>query len=109
MALVLLLGILVYRLIFGDGSVQEVWNLHQKSAQQKAQIKVLQLRNNALEAEVLDLKKGLEAIEERARSDLGMIRRGETYYQFIDQDQRVNVDQPKFNDTLTPEQKQPKQ
>ncbi len=43
----------------------------------------LQARNDSLAAEVLDLKDGLEAIEERARSDMGMIKQDETFYQFI--------------------------
>lgn len=50
----------------------------------KLQVDKLKERNQALNAEVTDLKKGLDAIEERARSDLGMISQGEVYYQVID-------------------------
>ncbi len=90
--LLLLFAGLLYRLLFGDGSVQEVWRLHQKAEQQKQEIESLRSRNKALEAEVVDLKKGLEAIEERARSELGMIRDGEVFYQFIDRDENNGGD-----------------
>ena len=46
----------------------------------------LQERNRALDAEVMDLKTGIEAIEERARSEMGMIKKDEIYYQVIDND-----------------------
>ncbi|HBR95760.1 MAG TPA: cell division protein FtsB [Gammaproteobacteria bacterium] len=82
--LLLLLVMLVIRLVFGDGSVQELWRLHQQVETQRQTLEQLRQRNQALQAEVADLKKGLEAIEERARSELGMIREGEVFYQFID-------------------------
>ena len=61
--------------------------------QEKLQVEALGERNNALEAEVNDLKTGLDAIEERARSELGMIGENETYYQLIEQ-QQVPVNAP---------------
>lgn len=82
--LTLLLLLLQYRLWVGDGSLAEVWHLYQKVEHQEAENRELRERNLALEAEVKDLKQGLEAIEERAREELGMIRRGETFYQIIE-------------------------
>lgn len=81
--LVLLLLVLQYRLWFGDGSVQEVWRLTEESRATRAELLRLRGRNQALAAEVRDLKSGLDAIEERARSDLGMIGEGETFYRFV--------------------------
>lgn len=74
---------LQYRLWFGEGSAQEVWRLNQQSKQANAELLRLRGRNQALEAEVADLKSGLDAIEERARSELGMIDSDETFYQFV--------------------------
>ena len=91
-ALSILLVVLLVRLVFGDGSVQEVWRLHQELDKQRLEIESLQQRNQALHAEVLDLKKGLEAIEERARAELGMIRDGEVFYRFIDRDADTEAD-----------------
>ena len=82
--LVILLVYLQYSLWFGDGSLQDVWRLHQDVEQQRQENAVLRERNEALEAEVLDLQQGLEAIEEHAREDLGMIKKGEIFYQVIE-------------------------
>ena len=82
--LVVLLVYLQYSLWFGDGSLQDVWRLHKDVEQQRQENAVLRERNEALEAEVLDLQQGLEAIEEHAREDLGMIKKGETFYQVIE-------------------------
>jgi len=82
--LVILLVYLQYSLWFGDGSLQDVWRLHKDVEQQREENAGLRERNEALEAEVLDLQQGLEAIEERAREDLGMIKKGETFYQVVE-------------------------
>lgn len=82
--LVLLLLMLQYRLWVGEGSLAEVSNLQQEIGAQRQELVKLRQRNRALEAEVRDLKQGLEAIEERARSELGMIKEGETFYQVIE-------------------------
>ena len=82
--LVILLVFLQYSLWFGDGSLQDVWRLHKDVEQQRQENAVLRERNEALEAEVLDLQQGLEAIEEHAREDLGMIKKGEIFYQVIE-------------------------
>jgi len=81
--LVVLLSALQYRLWFGDGSVQEVWRLKNDAKSKNAEVLRLRSRNQALEAEVADLKKGLDAIEERARTELGMISGDETFYRFV--------------------------
>ena len=81
--LVILLVLLQYRLWVGDGSLAEVWGLYRQVETQKAENRELRERNQALEAEVKDLKQGLGAIEERAREELGMIRDDETFYQII--------------------------
>ncbi|VAX07962.1 Cell division protein DivIC (FtsB), stabilizes FtsL against RasP cleavage [hydrothermal vent metagenome] len=85
--LLVLLVLLQYRLWVGEGSLAEVHNLQQEIAVQRQELDQLRQRNHALAAEVQDLKQGLEAIEERARSELGMIRKGETFYQIIEPEQ----------------------
>ena len=82
-----LLGMLVllqYPLWFGGGGVISVWRLNREIATQQQENARLRERNLALEAEVNDLKQGLDAIEGRARSELGMVKKGETFYQVID-------------------------
>lgn len=79
----LLLG-LQYRLWVGEGSFAEVWNLHTALAEQRMENEHLAERNAALEAEVKDLKQGLGAVEERARSELGMIKDDEVFYQIVE-------------------------
>ena len=82
--LVVLLGWLQYRLWFGDGGQREVAALQEDVARQEAENARLHQRNDALGAEVQDLKSGEAAVEERARSELGMIRPGETFYRVVD-------------------------
>ncbi len=82
--LLVLLLVLQYRLWVGDGSLAEVWDLYQQVEAQKEENHLLRERNQALDAEVKDLKQGLEAIEERAREELGMIRDDEVFYQIIE-------------------------
>ena len=82
--LLLLFLLLQYRLWVAPGGLPDVWRLQQELAAREAENRRLEARNRALEAEVRDLKEGLEAVEERARSEMGMIREGETFYQIID-------------------------
>lgn len=82
--LIALLLLLQFRLWVGDGSIPEVLHLQQELESAKQQQARLEERNNELNAEVSDLKKGLDAIEERARSELGMVGKDETFYQIID-------------------------
>lgn len=85
--LIVLLLILQYKLWFGDGNMREVWKLQAAIEEQKQENEKLRERNAALEAEVQDLKQGMEAIEERARNELGMIKKGETFYQIIESEE----------------------
>jgi cell division protein FtsB len=66
------------------GGIPNVLTLEQQIALQTQENAELHERNQALDAEVQDLKQGLQAIEERARSDVGMIAAGETFFQIID-------------------------
>jgi cell division protein FtsB len=75
---------LQYQLWLGEDSARALNILSDElTAQQKINTQ-LEARNSMLEIEVLDLKNGLEAVEERARSELGMIAEGETFYMVID-------------------------
>ncbi len=82
--LLVLLVWLQYKLWLGDGGIPEVLQLEEEIEAVQGEVNSLQERNKALDAEVLDLKKGIEAIEERARSEMGMIKKDEIYYQVID-------------------------
>jgi cell division protein FtsB len=82
--LVVLLVLLQYKIWLGDGGIPRILQLQEEVDTEQIQVNKLKERNQALEAEVQDLKKGLDAIEERARSDLGMIGQDEVYYQVID-------------------------
>lgn len=81
--LLTLFVLLQIRLWTGDGGVLEVAHLKEEVAAQSFIIEGLQTRNQMLEAEVSDLKQRSEAIEERARNDLGMVKQGETFYQYL--------------------------
>lgn len=82
---VVLIALLQYPLWLGKGSWMRVWNVNQQIEAQKIKNKTLNQRNTTLSAEVRDLKQGNAAIEERARSELGMIKQDEVFYQVIDQ------------------------
>ena len=79
--LILLLAGLQYRLWVGDGSLAQVTDLQRQIAEQQGENERLLERNRILEAEVLELKQGMETVEERARHELGMVKEGETLYQ----------------------------
>ncbi len=85
-ALILILIGLQYKLWFGDGSLSEVVQLSRELEIQKQRLQELEERNRILEAQVLDLQNGLDAFEEKARNDLGMIKQGETFIQLIPQE-----------------------
>ena len=85
--LALLLAGLQYTLWLGNGGHSEVAALRQQVATQQAENLRLEERNGALAAEVEDLKSGEAAVEERARSELGMVKPGETFYRVIDGEQ----------------------
>ena len=81
--LLVLLIALEIKLWAGEGGMRDVWRLQHRLAEQKAQNQALKQRNDKLAAEVHDLKNGTGAIEERARSELGLIKPGETFYQVV--------------------------
>ena len=71
---------------FGRGSIPKIWSLKKAVHQQEEAVAALKTRNQMIEAEVQDLKHRLGAMEERARMDLGMVRKGETFFQIIHKD-----------------------
>ena len=79
--LVALIVLIQYPLWFGKGGWLRVWQISNELDVQKAGNRKLEARNASLAAEVKDLKTGTEAIEERARSELGMIRGDEVFFQ----------------------------
>jgi cell division protein FtsB len=79
--LAVILVLLQARLWLSNGGLREVWRLEGEVARRSEDNAQLAARNSALEAEVRDLRQGLAAAEERARTELGMIHDGETFYQ----------------------------
>jgi cell division protein FtsB len=84
LVLVLVLLGLQYRLWFGEGSLAQKAGLEKQVAEQAARNERLAERNRVLAEEVNGLKSGLDAVEERARSDLGMIKEDETFFLVVD-------------------------
>ena len=83
-ALLLLFIALQAKLWLGAGGWREAQSLKQTVEEQRAENARLQQRNDALSAEVEDLKSGENAVEERARSELGMVKPGETFYRVVE-------------------------
>src|SRR5687768_4608180 len=83
-SLVIAIALLQYPLWLGQGSWLRVWEVDQQVRAQRQANEKLQTRNEALDAEVRDLKQGLEAIEERARSELGMVRQDEIFFHVLE-------------------------
>jgi cell division protein FtsB len=81
--LLLALGVLQYRIWLSPGGMREVWRLEKAIALQTSENERLRERNRTLAAEVRDLKEGRVAIEDRARTDLGMIKSNETFFQIV--------------------------
>ncbi|MBK8163298.1 MAG: cell division protein FtsB [Gammaproteobacteria bacterium] len=82
--LLLLLVLLQVRLWSNADGISGIWRLNYEIARQQQENEVLRERNEALEAEVVDLKQGEAAVEERARAELGMIRKDETFFQTVE-------------------------
>ena len=83
LALVVLIAAIQSPLWFGKGGWLRVWELDQQVEAQRATNTRLAARNAALDAEVKDLKQGYDAIEERARSELGMVKQDEVFFQLL--------------------------
>ena len=92
--LVFVLAVFQYRLWLGSGGMTDVHHLKQQRQQQIEENKALKERNDSLAAEVVDLKQGMEAIEERARSEMGMIKNNESFYRLIENPTGSNTAQP---------------
>lgn len=88
--LVIFLALLQYRLWFGKNSVPDYFALEEEVARQQVNNNKLKQRNKLLYADTDDLKSGTEAIEERARHELGMIKDGETFFRVIPSDSDAN-------------------
>lgn len=84
LVLAALIALIQYPLWLGKGSWLRVWEVDQQIKAQRAINQRLHARNSALDAEVRDLKQGLEAIEERARSELGMVKHDEIFFQLVE-------------------------
>ena len=82
--LLILLIALEVKLWAGQGGMAEVWRLEKAVADQNLENEKLKARNDALAAEVANLKDGTEAVEERARSELGLVKPGEQFYQVVE-------------------------
>lgn len=92
--IVILTGLLIllqYRLWIGSGSIPQVRQLEKVKREQVQENNRLRDRNRSLTAEVHDLKTGMEAIEERARTEMGMIKQGEIFYQIVNAQQSPGV------------------
>jgi len=88
--LLLCLVFLQFRLWVGDGSLAEVVQLQRQIEQQSTENTVLRERNLQLAKEVEELKTGLKTIEARARQEMGMIKKGETYYMVVEEQETRN-------------------
>ena len=99
LTLALLIAALQYPLWLGKGSWLKAWEVDQELAKQNDENARLKARNASLDAEVKDLKTGYEAIEERARSELGMVKQDEILFQVLEE--------PKPATTVAPAAKPP--
>ena len=86
--LVVMLTFLQYRLWVGDGSLAQIHQLKQQIKKQEAENTRLKERNKMLSLEVDALKNGFDAVEAKARSELGLIKDGETFYKVVDKKAR---------------------
>lgn len=84
--MIALFGYLQYKLWVAEGKAQDSWQLEQRINKLKENNAMLMQRNNVLQAEVTNLKSGLEVIEEKARRELGFVGKGETFFQYIEPD-----------------------
>jgi len=81
--LLVVLLLLQFKLWLGEGGFRDIRSLEQRVEQQEAENQALLERNRALQAEVEDLRERMDAVEERARSELGLIGKGEEFYQVV--------------------------
>lgn len=93
LVLIAMIALLQYPLWLGKGSWLKVWEVNQQVITQHETNQQLKIRNAVLDAEVKDLKQGHDAIEERARSELGMIKQDEIFFQVLESSEN-NTSQP---------------
>jgi cell division protein FtsB len=86
--LIILLVVLQYRLWIGEGSLAHAHRLENEVKLQKAENERMQERNRIMDVEVEELKTGLDTIEERARNDIGLIKKDETFFMIVDDSQQ---------------------
>jgi cell division protein FtsB len=79
-----LIVLVQYPLWLGKGGWLRVWEVDRQLDAQRVKSEQLQVRNQALDAEVRDLKQGVDALEERARYELGMIKSDEVFFQIVE-------------------------
>lgn len=101
--LVVLLLLLQYPLWLGKGGWLKVRDLHRQVQVQQEINGRTEARNGVLDAEVRDLKQGTEAIEERARSELGMVKSDEVFYQILDESANRLTESLAASSPATPE------
>jgi cell division protein FtsB len=85
-----LFALLQYAFWFGQGSILSAWRLKSQIATQQQKNNILKQRNDAIRADIHDLKSGNQAVEERARYEMGMVKKGETFYQIVHKDKVKN-------------------
>lgn len=100
---VILIALLQYPLWLGKGSWLRVWELNRQVSEQQEKNTALKARNDMLDAEVRDLKSGKAAIEERARSELGMVKQDEVFFQVIEAQPQTQA-QPSVQPLAQPKQ-----
>ena len=99
-SLISLIAVLQYQLWYGKSSWVTVWNLEDQVKMERQVNLDLQSRNTVLEAEVSDLKQGFDAIEERARSELGMVKQDEMFFHVLTSQQENIIDVNELNELL---------
>ena len=88
----LLLAAVQYGVWFGHGGLRDVESTRKQIVEQTARNEQLEMRNRGLTAEVADLKDGLDAVEELARSEMGMVREGEVFFQLMEKPATVGAE-----------------
>ena len=97
LSLISLIAVLQYQLWYGKSNWITVWDLEKQVKTERQANRGLQSRNTVLEAEVNDLKQGFDAIEERARSELGMVKQDEIFFQVLTNNQDNLIDVNKLD------------
>ena len=99
--LVILLMLLFAKLWVGHGSYPEIWKLEKDISIQKEKNDIQEKINRQIQAELEDAREGYAAVEERARSELGMIKKGETFYEIILKPDDKSIDASKISEKTT--------